>query len=49
VRGRIEDGDVLAVLAARVGATRLIDNQPIHVPSTTDREPAGSTYQEVLR
>ena len=45
---RIEDGDVLAVVAARVGAIRLIDNQPIHVPSTSDREPAGSTNQEVL-
>ncbi len=45
---RIEDGVVLAVVAARVGATRLIDNQPIHVPSTSDKEPAGSTNQEVL-
>jgi pantoate--beta-alanine ligase len=45
---RIEDGDVLAVVAARVGATRLIDNQPIHVPSTTNTDPAGSTNQEVL-
>jgi pantoate--beta-alanine ligase len=48
VEGRIEAGEVLAVVAARVGATRLIDNQPIHVPTTADREPAGSTNQEVL-
>jgi pantoate--beta-alanine ligase len=31
---RIESGELLAVIAARVGATRLIDNQPINVPST---------------
>jgi pantoate--beta-alanine ligase len=31
---QILDGDVLAVVAARVGATRLIDNQPIRVPPT---------------
>jgi pantoate--beta-alanine ligase len=30
---RVEPGEILAVVAARVGATRLIDNQPIHVPS----------------
>jgi pantoate--beta-alanine ligase len=48
VGDRIEDGDLLAVVAARVGATRLIDNQPIHVPSTSGREQAGSTNQEVL-
>jgi pantoate--beta-alanine ligase len=45
---RIVDGDVLAVVAARVGATRLIDNQPIHVPSTTGGDQAGSAKQEVL-
>lgn len=45
---RIEGGDLLAVVAARVGATRLIDNQPIHVPSTTDGDQAGSAKQEVL-
>jgi pantoate--beta-alanine ligase len=33
MRGRI-DGDVLAVVAARVGATRLIDNHTIAVPTT---------------
>jgi pantoate--beta-alanine ligase len=33
VRGRM-DGDVLAVVAARVGATRLIDNHTIAVPTT---------------
>ena len=33
VRGRI-DGDVLAVVAARVGTTRLIDNHTIAVPTT---------------
>jgi pantoate--beta-alanine ligase len=48
IRQRIEDGCVLAVVAARLGGTRLIDNQPIHVPSTADTEPAGSTNQEVL-
>ncbi len=30
----VEPGDLLAVVAARVGGTRLIDNQPIQVPST---------------
>jgi pantoate--beta-alanine ligase len=45
---RIDSGEVLAVAAARVGATRLIDNQPIHVPSTTETEPGESTNQEVL-
>ena len=30
----IEDGDMLAVLAAQVGETRLIDNIPIHVHRT---------------
>lgn len=45
---RIEGGDVLAVVAARVGATRLIDNQPIHVPSTSGGDQAGSAKQEVL-
>jgi pantoate--beta-alanine ligase len=45
---RIGDGEVLAVVAARVGATRLIDNQPIHVPSTIDGDEAGSAKQEVL-
>jgi pantoate--beta-alanine ligase len=30
------DGDVLAVVAARIGATRLIDNQAIHLLSTAD-------------
>ena len=45
---RIEGGDLLAVVAARVGATRLIDNQSIHVPSTTDGDQAGSAKQEVL-
>jgi pantoate--beta-alanine ligase len=44
----IEGGDLLAVVAARVGATRLIDNQSIHVPSTTDGDQAGSAKQEVL-
>ena len=33
------DGDVLAVIAARVGSTRLIDNTLIHVLSTTGTEP----------
>jgi pantoate--beta-alanine ligase len=33
IHGRI-DGDVLAVVAARVGATRLIDNHTIAVPTT---------------
>ncbi len=52
------DGDVLAVVAARLGATRLIDNQPIQVPSTIAEArtttiataPAGSTnhQQEAL-
>jgi pantoate--beta-alanine ligase len=45
---RIDDGDVLAVVAAQVGATRLIDNQPIRVPSTSHTGAAGSTNQEVL-
>jgi pantoate--beta-alanine ligase len=45
---RIDAGEVLAVVAARVGATRLIDNQPIHVPSTIDGDEAGSAKQEVL-
>jgi pantoate--beta-alanine ligase len=45
---RIEGGDLLAVVAARLGATRLIDNRPIHVPSTSDGEQAGSAKQEVL-
>lgn len=45
---RIEGGDVLAVVAARVGAIRLIDNQPIHVPSTSNGDQAGSAEQEVL-
>lgn len=31
---RIEPGELLAVVAARVGRTRLIDNQPVHAPST---------------
>jgi pantoate--beta-alanine ligase len=45
-RGRFDD-DVLAVVAARVGATRLIDNHPIHVPSTgDDHQSAGSTGKE---
>ncbi len=48
VGARIEGGDVLAVVAARVGATRLIDNQPIHVPSTGHEDQAGSAKQEVL-
>jgi pantoate--beta-alanine ligase len=37
------DGDVLAVVAARLGGTRLIDNACIHVLSTA--ETAGSTSQ----
>ncbi len=50
---RLEPGELLAVVAARVGATRLIDNQPIHVPSTAagERDPqrAGSNEtQEAL-
>ncbi|TMM03243.1 MAG: pantoate--beta-alanine ligase [Actinobacteria bacterium] len=45
---RIDGGEVLAVVAARVGATRLIDNQSIQVPSTSDGEQAGSAKQEVL-
>jgi pantoate--beta-alanine ligase len=48
VGARIEEGDLLAVVAARVGSTRLIDNQPIHVPSTSDGDQAGSAKQEVL-
>ena len=43
IRGRI-DGEVLAVVAARVGATRLIDNHTITVPSTA--EAVGSTDPE---
>jgi pantoate--beta-alanine ligase len=43
VRGRI-DGEVLAVVAARVGATRLIDNHTITVPSTAVA--VGSAGQE---
>jgi pantoate--beta-alanine ligase len=45
IRGPI-DGDVIAVVAARVGATRLIDNQPIQVPSTGAAAAAGSTGTE---
>src|SRR5436305_5266931 len=45
---RIDGREVLAVVAARVGATRLIDNQSIQVPSTSDGEQAGSAKQEVL-
>jgi len=37
------DGDVLAVVAARIGTTRLIDNAHIHVLSTA--ETAGSTTE----
>jgi pantoate--beta-alanine ligase len=48
VGARIEGGELLAVVAARVGATRLIDNQPIHVPSTSPGDQAGSATQEVL-
>jgi pantoate--beta-alanine ligase len=44
--GRIEDGAVLAVVAARVGATRLIDNHTISVPSTVEAGSAGP--QEAL-
>jgi pantoate--beta-alanine ligase len=44
---RIGEGELLAVVAARVGATRLIDNQPIRVPST-GHTATGSTNQEVL-
>ena len=40
------DGEVFAVVTARVGATRLIDNQPIQVPSTTAAATAGSTKAE---
>jgi pantoate--beta-alanine ligase len=43
IRGRIE-GDVLAVVAARVGTTRLIDNHTIAVPSTG--HPVGSSDPE---
>jgi pantoate--beta-alanine ligase len=46
IGGRI-DGDVLAVVAARVGTTRLIDNHTIAVPTTAPA--AGSTDpQEAL-
>jgi pantoate--beta-alanine ligase len=47
VAGRLDDGEVLAVVAARVGATRLIDNHMIHVPSTDDPEGAArsATHQ----
>ena len=45
---RIDGREVLAVVAARVGATRLIDNQSIQVPSTSDGEQAGSAKREVL-
>jgi pantoate--beta-alanine ligase len=31
------DGDVLALVAARLGETRLIDNELIHAPSPVDR------------
>ncbi len=49
IRGSIDRGDVLAVVAARVGATRLIDNHPIEVPTTGSDRPAGSTTtQEAL-
>jgi pantoate--beta-alanine ligase len=49
----LEPGGLLAVVAARVGATRLIDNQPIQVPSTAagdrDTRRAGSNdTQEAL-
>jgi pantoate--beta-alanine ligase len=37
------DGDVLAVVAARVGDTRLIDNTPIHVLSTAPAAPGAAT------
>jgi pantoate--beta-alanine ligase len=47
---RLEPGELLAVVAARVGATRLIDNQPIHVPSTAaatrESQRAGSDESE---
>ena len=43
IRGRI-DSDVLAVVAARVGTTRLIDNYTITVPSTG--QPVGSSDPE---
>lgn len=43
IRGRI-DGELLAVVAARVGATRLIDNHTIAVPSTA--QAVGSTDRE---
>jgi pantoate--beta-alanine ligase len=46
IRGRI-DGDVLAVVAARVGATRLIDNHTITVPST-GQPVASSDPEEAL-
>jgi pantoate--beta-alanine ligase len=36
------DGDVLAVVAARVGNTRLIDNTPIHVLSTAPATPSAA-------
>jgi pantoate--beta-alanine ligase len=37
------DGDVLAVVAARVGVTRLIDNDTIRVPATAARAAAVGT------
>jgi pantoate--beta-alanine ligase len=46
VRGRIE-GDVLAVVAARVGTTRLIDNHTIQVP-TTARAVGSADPEEAL-
>jgi pantoate--beta-alanine ligase len=45
VRGRL-DADVLAVVAARVGGTRLIDNHTIAVPTTA--RAVGSTDEEAL-
>jgi pantoate--beta-alanine ligase len=47
IRGRVDSGDVLAVAAVWVGTTRLIDNQPIHLPSTaTAITAAGSTPRQ---
>jgi pantoate--beta-alanine ligase len=46
---RVEPGDLLAVVAARVGRARLIDNKPINMPSTAAATAAGSDdTQEAL-
>jgi pantoate--beta-alanine ligase len=46
IEGAIPGGHALAIVAARVGTTRLIDNNPIHVPTTGVHRPAGSTSKQ---